>query len=137
MSRPTSLRRSPSTFPSSVMTCLIFLTSSSDRSLTRVSRLTCAFPRMSFERERPMPKMYVSPISTRLLRGRSTPAIRAMFSPCWVLRAACCVLSTQHSALSTQHSFLSLTLLVLRVVADDADHALTADDLALGTNLLD
>jgi hypothetical protein len=31
---------------------------------------------------------------------------------------------------------LSLTLLVLRVLANDADDVLTTNDLALGTNLL-
>ena len=30
------------------------------------------------QRTRPMPEIYVSPISTRLVRGRSTPAIRAI-----------------------------------------------------------
>ena len=31
---------------------------------------------------RPTPKMYVSPISTRFARGRSTPSMRAMAYPC-------------------------------------------------------
>src|SRR4051794_23096409 len=115
MSRPMSLRRSPSTFPSSVITCRIFRTSSSDKSLTRVSVLTVALVRMSFERERPMPYIYVRPTSTRLFSGRSTPAIRAMFYSSW----------------------LSLTLLVFRVLADDANDALTAHDFALHTDLLD
>ena len=33
--------------------------------------------KMRRDRLRPRPKMYVSPISTRLLGGRSTPAMRA------------------------------------------------------------
>src|SRR5262245_32922341 len=53
--------------------------------------------------------MYVSPISTRLVRGRSTPAIRAIV--------------------------LSLPLLVLLVGADHPYDAFTADDLALDADL--
>src|SRR6478735_8423499 len=53
--------------------------------------------------------MYVSPISTRLVRGRSTPAMRAIR--------------------------LSLPLLVLGVAADHADDTLPPHDLALVTNL--
>src|ERR1017187_3969390 len=49
--------------------------------------------------------MYVSPISERLLRGRLTPAMRAI--P------------------------LALTLLVALVLADDQNHPVAADDLAL------
>src|SRR3954466_4287767 len=33
-------------------------------------------------RLRPIPKMYVSPISTFFSRGRSTPEIRAIYQPC-------------------------------------------------------
>src|SRR5215831_7644454 len=58
--------------------------------------------------------MYVSPISTRFVRGRSTPAIRAMFSA----------------------SQLTLTLLVLLIRANHAHHAAAAHDLALVTNSL-
>src|SRR5215510_7384495 len=58
--------------------------------------------------------MYVSAISIRLLRGRSTPAMRAISLP------------------------LALPLLVLGVVrADHAHDALAPDDLALVANLLD
>src|SRR3954465_14724618 len=53
--------------------------------------------------------MYVSAMSTCLLRGRSTPAIRAM---------------------------LSLPLFVFRVLADHPHHAFAVDDLALIANLL-
>src|SRR3954449_1562361 len=57
--------------------------------------------------------MYVRPISTRLLRGMFTPAMRAK-----VL-------------------FLPLSLLVSRVRADDEDPPVTADDLALLAHRLD
>src|SRR5687768_8827640 len=78
-----SLRRSPSTPPCSSSTRVILRTSSSVRSLTRTSGLTPAVERMTFERCRPMPKMYVSPISMRFVRGRSTPEIRAIvLYPC-------------------------------------------------------
>src|SRR5581483_6513179 len=55
--------------------------------------------------------MYVSPISTRLVRGRSTPAIRAIV--------------------------LSLPLLVFLVRADHAHHAAATHDLALVANPFD
>src|SRR5215471_8247705 len=57
--------------------------------------------------------MYVNPISTRLLGGRSTPAIRA-----------------------TSPLLLTLSLLVLRVLADHPHDALPPDDLALVADLL-
>src|SRR5882672_1911776 len=50
-----SLRRSPSTPPCSSITRLMFRTSSSDRSLIRISGLTPASVRILFERTRPMP----------------------------------------------------------------------------------
>src|ERR1039457_2047369 len=53
--------------------------------------------------------MEVSPISARFLGGTSTPAIRAIT--------------------------LSLPLFMFRVGADDPDHALAVDDLALIANL--
>src|SRR5215218_1282245 len=56
--------------------------------------------------------MYVRPISTRLLRGMLTPAIRAMPQ-------------------------LPLALLVSRVLADDEDPPVAADDLALLAHRLD
>src|SRR5688572_14184738 len=55
--------------------------------------------------------MYVSPISTRFVRGRSTPEMRAMS--------------------------LSLTLLVLLIRANHAHDTLPAHDLALDTNPFD
>src|SRR5215217_5365390 len=61
--------------------------------------------------------MYRRAMSTRLSRGRSTPAIRAMpFSP---------------------SLGLALPLLVPRVRADDPDDATPADDLALVAHRLD
>src|SRR3954462_13075940 len=57
--------------------------------------------------------MYVRPISTRLLRGMFTPAMRAK-----VL-------------------FLPLSLLVSRVRADDENPPVAADDLALLAHRLD
>src|SRR3954452_8768192 len=56
--------------------------------------------------------MYVSPISTRLLRGMLTPEMRAMVS-------------------------LPLPLLVALVLADDKDPAVAPDDLALLAHRLD
>src|SRR5215217_8740221 len=56
--------------------------------------------------------MYVRPISTRLLSGMLTPAMRAIF-------------------------LLALTLLVSRVLADHEDPAVAADDLALLAHRLD
>src|SRR5215218_2336704 len=51
--------------------------------------------------------MYVRPTSTRLFRGMLIPAMRAISSP------------------------LALPLLVARVLADDEDRPMAADDLAL------
>src|SRR5262245_61520621 len=116
MSWAVSLRRSPSTLKSSWMVLRIFETSSSERSFTRVFLSTPAVSRIFCELGRPMPKMYVRPISTRLLGGRSTPLIRAILLNLYPL---------------------SLTLLVLRVLADDADHAGAPDHLALRADLLD
>src|SRR4051794_25690070 len=57
-------------------------------------------------RLRPMPKMYVSPISTFFSRGRSTPEIRAILS--------------------------ALPLLMLGItLADDPHHAIPLDHLAV------
>src|SRR5262245_55143863 len=94
-----------------------FATSSSLRLSVRVSGLSPAFATISFARKRPMPKMYVSAISIRLLRGKSTPAIRAI--PLMPPRLS------------------ALALLVARVGADHAHGALAADDLALATNTSD
>src|SRR5215210_4677466 len=56
--------------------------------------------------------MYVRPISTRLLSGMLTPAMRAIF-------------------------LLALTLLVSRVLADHEDPSVATDDLALLAHRLD
>jgi hypothetical protein len=48
--------------------------------LDLLERIDIALPRIFSARELPIPKMYVSPIRACLLRGRSTPAIRAI--PC-------------------------------------------------------
>src|SRR5687767_1049167 len=85
MSTEVSLRRSPSTLTSSVTTLRIRTTSSSERSFTRVSGRTSAFSRIVLALERPIPKMYVRPISTLFWSGRSTPAIRAICYPCLCL----------------------------------------------------
>src|ERR1700691_200200 len=87
--------------------------------------------------------MYVSAIFVCLLRGRSTPAIRAIVS--LVLPAVRCY-SFQLRGASHEQSFLargskleaalSLTLLMFRVLADHPHHTLAVDDLALVTNFL-
>src|ERR1039458_9575765 len=72
----------------------------------------------------------MSAIFACLLRGRSTPAIRAMIP---LLLAVSC----QPSALSNCNPFyLALTLLVFRVLADHPHYSLAVDDLALVANLL-
>jgi hypothetical protein len=64
---------------------------------------------------RPIPKMYVSPISTRFSRGRSMPEILAilMRPSHWV-----------------NPSTLALSLFMLRIRADDPNHAFAANDFA-------
>src|SRR5713226_8682529 len=76
----TSRRRSPSTLYSRSISSRRRLTSSSVKFFTRVSGLMRAFSRIFLLVVKPMPKMYVSEISTRLSRGMSTPAILAIFS---------------------------------------------------------
>jgi hypothetical protein len=60
----------------------------------------------------------VSPISDRFLGGRSTPAIRAIILILLDLRS-------------------TLTLLVLRIYADNSYNALSMDDLALVAHFFD
>src|SRR4030081_3353238 len=55
------------------------LRSSSLRSLILMSRFTRASLRIDVERDLPFPKIYVSPISARLLGERPTPATRAIY----------------------------------------------------------
>src|SRR5664279_716574 len=62
--------------------------------------------------------MYVSPISIRLVRGRSMPAIRAISKSSYPLTLN-----------------LPLPLLVLLIRADHPNDAFPADDLALVANL--
>src|ERR1700694_2097542 len=76
----TSRRRSPSTLCSRSISSRRRLTSSSVRFFTRVSGLIRAFSRIFLLVVKPIPKMYVSEIYTRLSRGMSTPAILAIFS---------------------------------------------------------
>src|SRR4029453_8692769 len=109
----TSRRRSPSTLTFWSMTWRSFTTSSSVRSSLFLFLSTPALPRISLDSERPIPNRYVSATSTRLFRGRSTPAIRAI------------------------RLLLSLPLLVTRVAAQDAHHAAAADHLTVLTDLLD
>src|ERR1017187_3106735 len=114
MSWEVSLRRSPSTSYWSWIVLRIRDTSSSERSLTRVFPSTFAVSRILPELGRPIPKMEVRPISTRLFGGRSTPAIRAIAD-----------------------SSSALTLFVLDVLANDPHHTGAADHLALAADLLD
>src|SRR5829696_1542468 len=108
-----SRRRSPSTISSRSIRSRSLETSSSVRSRTLVSGETPASPRSLLEVARPMPKMYVRPISTRLFSGMLMPAIRAI---------ACA---------------LPLPLLVTGVRADDQHAPVAADDLALLAHRLD
>src|SRR5437667_420891 len=111
MSCDTWRRRSPSTLYFASMKSRSRTISSSDRSRTRVAGAIRAAATVSCASDGPIPKMYVSPTSTRLSRGRSTPAIRAISLP--------------------------LTLLVPWVRADHHDPATTPDHLALLTHLAD
>jgi hypothetical protein len=69
--------------------------------------------------------MYVKPISIRLLRGRSTPAILGMSPPSSWQRQA--VLQEPPAT----DFLLTLSLFVFGVFADHVNHALALDDLAL------
>src|SRR5579859_5662298 len=67
-----------------------------------------------------------------LLRGRSTPAIRAIIDSLYpVFRGP-----RRAPLLRLVGWSLSLPLLVLRVFADHANHTMAANDLALVTNFL-
>src|SRR5579863_7577176 len=68
-------------------------------------------------------------------RGRSTPAIRAMFlNPAFWLLALGSVAKSQEP--KAKGDFLPLALFVFRVDADHPYHAFAVDDLALVANLL-
>src|SRR5512142_1624411 len=110
----TSRRRSPSTV--NLVTCSRRRSiSASVRSLILVERFTPATSQIILARERPMPKIAVSAIEACCWLGMLIPAIRAM------------------SVLYP----LSLALLVARVAADHAHHALAPHDLALAADFLD
>src|SRR6476660_335176 len=109
-----SRRRTPST-AALASAERIALTSTSVRSLTLVVGLMPVEVQMSLARERPTPKMCVSPITTCLFIGILTPAIRAMFVS----------------------YLLTLALLVPWICTNNVDHATTAHDLAVLADLLD
>src|SRR2546426_4854193 len=121
----TSLRRAPSTLSCDSITCRRRPVSSSVRVFTRVSGLTPVIARIFCDVGRPIPKMYVSAISMRFSFGRSTPAIRAKT---FLLGGA---------PQAPESTNLTLALLVARVLADDADHALAPDHLAVLANFRD
>src|SRR5690606_36605927 len=104
-----SRRRSPSTvsFPT---VSLSVATSGSVRSLTLVVGSMPDALHASSARLRPIPWMCVSAIETCMLTGMLIPAMRAISVP------------------------LTLPLLVPRVGADDSDHALATDDLAVAAD---
>ena len=69
---------SPSILKFASMNSRSFASSGSCKSLTRVSGFTPVAARVACARVNPIPKMYVSAISTRFSRGRSTPTRRAI-----------------------------------------------------------
>src|SRR5207247_3222235 len=108
-------RRSPSTRYSRSKTSRRRATSVLVRSRPRVSGDTSVWPRIFWLVASPMPKMYVNATSTRLSRGRSTPAIRAKV---WLLLSS------------------ALPLLVLGILLTDHPHdPFALDDLTLLTHL--
>src|SRR6185295_11864989 len=115
-----SRRRSPSTADLASAE-RIALTSTSVRSFTLVVGAMPVDSQIAAARERPTPKMCVSPMTTCLFIGMLMPAIRAIFQ----------YLPVDDSSVST------LALLVPGVGADDVDHAAAAHDLAVLADLLD
>jgi hypothetical protein len=82
---------------------------------------------------RPTPYKYVKAISIRLLRGRSTPEIRAIYvDPFIVVISLSVYLKSDCEVRLT----LSLPLFVTGVLADHTQDSAAADDLALLANLL-
>src|ERR687888_780469 len=73
-----SRRRSPSTWRFASMKVRSFVISSSVRSRTFSSGESPSSAQTRRAVEEPMPKIYVSPTSSRFSRGRFTPAIRAI-----------------------------------------------------------
>src|SRR5579872_2042982 len=113
----TSRRRSPSTGHLAICE-RIAATSASVRSLTRVVGAMPAPSRISIARERPMPKMCVSPMLTCLFIGMLMPAMRAIYR--------------------LLNSCSALALLVARIgTADDEYDAAAPHDLAVLAYLLD
>src|SRR5438552_10400034 len=101
-----SRRRSPSTVNLEICSRSLSI-SASVRSLIFAEILTPAASQIERARDRPTPKIAVSAMAACWWFGMLMPAIRAMTCP------------------------LSLTLLVARVGADHAHHALAPHDLAL------
>src|SRR6266540_2447230 len=137
----TSRLRSPSTFMLESMNVRSFATSSSVRSRTRVSRDSPVWSQTVWADERPMPKMYVSEISSRFSRGMSTPAMRAIPIASVAAAQDTCAAAVRSDAKfvpgASVRPLLSLALLVTRVLADDAHRPVPAYHLALLTDLLD
>src|SRR5512135_2348656 len=126
-----SRRRSPSTANLPTPSRSLSM-ASSFRSLILVAGLTPACSQIRRARECPMPKTAVSAISACLWLGIFTPAIRAMKNS---VRTKTKYYIDELLALARHPS--TLTLLVARFTANDADHTLALNDLAFTTNLLD
>src|SRR5579859_336133 len=128
----TSRRRSPSTLYSRSISSRRRLTSSSVRFFTRVSGLMRVLSRIFLLVVKPMPKMYVSEISTRLSRGMSTPAILAIFSSSvaahkFLYRRAFC-----RSSCRDPSRRLALLLFMFWIfTTDNHDHAIAPDHFAM------
>src|SRR5579863_2134289 len=93
----TSRRRSPSTGHLASAERMA-ATSASVRSLTRVVGEMPALSRISSARERPMPKMLVSPMLTCLFMGMLIPAMRAIALPLALLVARVGAADDEHDA---------------------------------------
>ncbi len=111
-----SVRSSPSTLYSLSITFLMLLISASDKSSVDIPGSIPSFPSIRFELVRPIPYMYVRPISIRLRLGKSTPAILAkanLLYPCLCL----CLLFSQ---ITLRIPFLFITLHLLHIFLTDA-----------------
>src|SRR5689334_3116275 len=130
-------------------------TSSSVRSRARLFGSMPVAAKVSTARVRPIPKMYVSAISVRFSRGRSTPTRRAIggraphaswrSGPVPIPPAPAGPGLQTGGSPSRLHrdgwngrlSCLTLALLVARVLTNDHDPAVAPDDPALVADLLD
>src|SRR5471030_1603987 len=113
-----SRRRSPSTV--NLPTCSRSLSiSASVRSLILADCLMPTVSQMSRARERPMPKIAVNAMAACWWFGMLMPAIRAMFYSSLIVAGS---------------AGLALALLVPRIGADHAHHALAPHDLALAAD---